>query len=498
MNQQAPTSSSARHGSGLLSLILVFWGFVAGSVALAQAPGVDSDLRLVVDKGLLVTPTSQLQHYKLGKWIRLGEAPWWCGDRTQFDIIVKDPPLLRIAPWSDADHLPGTSLSLDVSARAQIHGCLGDQAVDATAWAATNTSSLGSGTIGMNGQAGFTFVGIPFRFPFSTTLQVPAELTHIPIALTDTADASFEFGSGDLGSWTPSPEPKRKVVPLSLRVSSFDRFLSVDASVESEKRPTFSTAAAAQQYWESDVPTWDAKNVGFTIRESLFGDLSASGAGRGLIKALLPIRARLTLRGRVLGLFPVERTADVLLNGGSVKYVTHEKEPAVEVLLRSTEVKMGDSHIVGGGSFLSNVTGRILFDRLRIEGNKLRFRVADFRIKVGTKLCLGIPVTLSSGELENSLNGGSLDLGGIATQALALPKCLDAHEKFISTPGACGEPIPVNGLIGKLGHLSGNRVVKFTFDPSTLALRFKDGSVDGKSWKGIQAAGNIAASVSPD
>jgi hypothetical protein len=456
-------------------------------------------MRVLITKALLTDSVPQLRYYKLGKWIRLGEAPFYCGDRTQFDIILKDGPSLGIAPWSDSEGLPGTSLSFAASARAQVHGCLADPLADAGLSAGANVSLLSGSAIRLRGNLQLTLLGIGFGIPFESTVNTPAELAGFPVTLSETADVSMEFGSGTLASWIPNSDPKKRQIPVTVRLSAFDEYLSVDASVGAERRLTFSTPALAQQYWRSDVPLWEARNAGVSIREAFFGMRDAAGKGSGLLGQLLPIRARAVLRTRVLGFFPVTTKADVLLNGESVRYIAHEGKPAVEVLLLSSEANIDGKHVVAGSdTFLRSVSGRVLFDRFRLEGNKIGFRVADFRVLVKSRWLI-FPIGLSSGALEATLNGGTIDVGGIQEQVVELPKCIpNAGEKFISTPGACGEPPEYNGLIGRLGHLAGNRLVHFSFDPSTLGVRSQEAEIDGKAWKSMQVGGKIVVNMSGD
>jgi hypothetical protein len=115
------------------------------------------------------------------------------------------------------------------------------------------------------------------------------------------------------------------------------------------------------------------------------------------------------------------------------------------------------------------VHARLLFDRLHVEGNTLRFRVADFRITVGARWWL-FPIRLSSGALEQQLNGGVIPLAILNQNVtVALPDCVFTnYEKFKARRHACGDP---DQKIGWLSFEQGVQSRTFVLDPSTALVR---------------------------
>jgi hypothetical protein len=156
---------------------------------------------------------------------------------------------------------------------------------------------------------------------------------------------------------------------------------------------------------------------------------------------------------------------EVVLDTAAVKAVQHEGADAIEVTFASSHATVG-SKVVHPARF---VRARVLFDRLHIEGGTLRFRVADFRLTIGSRWWL-FPIRLSSGALEQQLNGGTLPLAIVnQSVAVALPDCINTnYEKFKARLHACGDP---GQKIGWLSFERGIQSRTFVLDPNTALLR---------------------------
>jgi len=465
---------------------------VLPSTVRAEVP--NPDLRIAIDVAPLQQAVRGFQHYKMGQWMQFGEFK--CGDRNVFWAIVREPPFFGLAQWRDGA-LPGTTIRAALDVRAELNGCFFDPRVDARAELALSVGRLNGGQVAVPGSFGGTFGPYRWNVPFSLTIKLPAELSTVSVTVSDGADYKLEFGTGSVDKWTPTSDPKTRQVPISVRVSSFggdpanQRYLIVDGTVGSERVFKLANAAAEQKFHESDLPLWEGRNLGVTVRDSFFGEAAPGKAPAGLLGQILPMRAKLTLQRKILS-WNFEREADIVFDGASVRHIQHDGSDAFEVMLSSSSAQVGGTRLAAAdGKFLSGITGRVVLDRLRVEEGIIRFRVADFRVLVESSVLL-IPVKFSSGALESALNGGKVDLGRIADTALSLPGCVDAGEKFISTPGACGEPVQRNGIIGKLGYKSGKREIVFKPNASSLALRWQGSEVEGTRWTGLQAGISIA------
>src|SRR4029077_20683896 len=100
--------------------VVSHYGAAAVTSAVFKAP--QPDLRIAFDFTMLKGVAAGFNHYKVGQWVRLGEAPWYCGDRTPFDIVLREPPALTSNGWLNPDGNYGTTIGLSGPGRAQIHG----------------------------------------------------------------------------------------------------------------------------------------------------------------------------------------------------------------------------------------------------------------------------------------------------------------------------------------------------------------------------------------
>ena len=197
------------------------------------------DFRLAIDMGLLKQAVAGFSGYKLGDTIRLGE--FGCGD-PNFEILIKDPPVLSATGYLNDDGIYGTTLTLDANVRAQINeNCDGffHPTADATGHLTTIVSTFRGGPLGIGGSA--HVVMNPFfdrDFPLFFAAPIPA-LTAIPIDITDDGKSKvkIEFGSFDGVTFTPDATPSHRDIPVQLNISSLggsatdNATLIVDGSV---------------------------------------------------------------------------------------------------------------------------------------------------------------------------------------------------------------------------------------------------------------------------
>lgn len=446
------------------------------------------DVRLAFDFGLLKRAAAGFQYYKLGEWIRLGEAPWFCGDRTMFDVLVKDQPSFAAIGYLNPDGAYGTSLGLSATARAQIHGCLGDPLVEAAAHVSASAGPFGGGSLPANGSVNLTFAGIFSRsFPFGFNIPIPS-FSSLPIDLPASEGVGFEFGTFDGTTFTPSATPGHKDIPIAVNVGSFggssndNNTFIVDATVGSAQAASLTSASDAQAYFTSDRPIWNQQNIGVTVRDSFFGSAETGKSATGMLGSLLPIRAS----GNTTGVF--RKHFEIVFDGASAEFVKHDGADAIAITLSSSYAKIGSGGpIIGHGKPIKKITARVLLDRITADGGVLKFRVADFRIKISTWF-LFIPIKLSSGQLEKSLNNGQIPLTGNINFEIDLPICVyTGFNKFMSPPNTCN-PQP---WFEHLGYFGGPQKAVFTIDPATLATRFNKFEVGGQKWQGLQASAQV-------
>jgi len=447
------------------------------------------DVRMALDFNLIKSALAGFNYYKLGQWIRLGEAPYWCGDRTGFDVHIKDPPTILSAGYLNPDGAYGTTLSLGVSIRAQVHGCLGDPLADAQADLSTTVGLFGGGNLPIGGSVHVTLGNIFSRdFPLQFAVPVPA-ITNLPIDFINGTGAQFAFGTFDGKEFKPAANPTHKDVPVSVNISSFggpptnNNTLIIDATVAAPPQSEeFSSAADAAAYLTSDDPLWDNQNLGVSVHDSFFGSVGGAKAPTGILASLLPFR----VTGESVGTF--HRHFEIVFDEGSASFVKHEGGDAVSVNLTAGYLKIGHwPSIVGRRRLIKKIKATVLFDRIVAQDGTLKFRVADFHLQIRSWFFV-FPIKLSSGQLEAQLNGGSIPLTGKNDIPLELPICVfTGLDKLMSPPGTCGP----YAMFERLGYIEGPRAATFTIDSSTIQSKFNSGDIGGHTWQGLQASARV-------
>jgi hypothetical protein len=442
------------------------------------------DVRLAFDFNLLKTAAAGFVYYKIGQWIRLGEAPWYCGNTSPFFVILKDPPRLAATGYLNVDGSYGTSLNLVATVRAEIDNCAGGPQVNGQAILGTIVGPFGGGNLPINGSVNLNFAGIFNRtFPLQFNIPVPS-FASIPIDLPPTQGVTLQFGTFDGTTFTPSATPTHRDIPITINLGSFggaandNGIFIVDATVGKPRSVELTTPNDANTYFTSDRPIWDQRNLGVTVRDTFFGSAGGGQQSTGILGNLLPIR----IEGDTVGSF--HKHFEVVFDGASVAFVKHSGGDAISVSLTSTYAKIGNGPpLIGHGKPLNKIKASILLDRIVAKNGELKFRVADFRITISSWFFI-FPIKLSSGQLEQSLNDGEIPLTGNVNLEMDLPICIyTGFDKFISPPNTCN-PAP---WFDYLGYMSGPPKAIFTIDPSTIIIRFNKAQVGGQAWQGLQA-----------
>ncbi|MGE5344422.1 MAG: hypothetical protein ACM3JH_00570 [Acidithiobacillales bacterium] len=476
----------------------------ASGAAWRPAPAVDTDLRIQVDSSLLTQAAANLAGYTLGGFIQLGELHPICGcdpTRSPFSLAALPGVNLSLSPWTDADDLPGLNLSLHLPLSSHLGNdqfdCPGggDLTIDLATTASTvrravpikaSVAGVLSAAVCPNWHLAFHHVLLPF------TLPVPAIPAAIPVTLTDSNATTFEFGAGTLSHWTSAPNPHSKAVPVVVRVSMSNQWLLFDGTIGSERRRPPAPGVFAKMYMDADMPVGAARNanLGATLRESFFGAVRPGETGTGLLGQLLPIRVRTTIPDRkLLGIFHTkDQKLEVVLSAGAVSLKEDPTNPSAEVELQATEATLnGRPLIANKGAVLGSVRGRVVFDRLSIANGAMTLRVADFRVVLRKWLFI-LPVALSSGQLQHSLNDGILTIARPAGWTMELPR---------SVAGLPTKFQDARLVFGHLGYVEGNRVIHLTLDPKTMGVRLQDlsGNPPRRGW---QVAARAAATAAPN
>src|SRR4029077_20719213 len=108
----------------------------------------------------------------------------------------------------------------------------------------------------------------------------------------------------------------------------------------------------------------------------------------------------------------------------SVSFVKHDGKDALQVTLTTSYAKIGNGKPqIGHGKPLSAIKAVVLLDRIDAGGGILYFRVADFRVFIRAG-CFIFPIKLSSGQLQQALNGGQIPLTGNMNFRIDLPVCI--------------------------------------------------------------------------
>src|SRR5258708_17377923 len=471
-----------------LAMWLVLFAFLYSTRVAAQDkqyPVYDHDLRIVL--GLDVPKRSIRDFYDIyyGHNIRLGE--FGCGD-PRFLVHLNEVPRFSATGWLAPDGRYGTLVNLFSGINAKIYErCfwLDQPSVGGTFNIRANLDRVSdSTTIPLYGEfsSGALAQVLGITFPFQMSVPIPMQPANaIPIKLPDQPvnGVDFDFGKYENGQWTSLG--KEKDVPVTMNAWSFggdatdNSYLVVDASIGDPRQTQFSTTEAASNYLASDLPVWSgAGNSGISVNDSLFGSAAPGETGSGLLGQLLPIRVTGQSDYQILWW---HRTAkwEAILDGARVQLTQFNGAEAMKVSFTSTHACLIEVKARKNGDFCFPLvaTATAIFDRLSTAGGSLKFRVADFKVELRDK-CFLIPIRLSSGELEQSLNGGSITLATVNHSfTFGLPDCIDTgYEKFKADYFACGDPDQKIGTLSfEKGYGTGHQSVTLYLNDLNAQLR---------------------------
>lgn len=460
--------------------------FLNGSLKAQTFKAPQHDARIVVGLALPEQQVKRFYDVYYGHNIRLGEFPYYCGDPL-FLVHVNVVPTLNVQGQYPADGNFGALISAGSGINAKIyekcfgfdHPSVGGTAqVSASVGALSNQTSITvSGAFVMGSLMGFPVLS----FPISSTISLPAKfLDHIPVKLDDPLHR-LDFGSVNGGVWSSSGTEKD--IPILVRAGAIggsangSTFLVLDAVVGSqEPMKDFNTSSEARSDFESDQPALSTENIAVGVRKTFFGAASPGAAPNGFLGQLLPIRV--SEEGTYKILFWKKKIKwQAIIDTAAVQFVKNEGKDAVEAQVGSHFAIIGNHRVVGKGA-INSVTGRVLFDRLRNDNGTLKFRVADFNVKIKFWRFLVFRIRLSSGQLEQQLNGGSIPFATVPPQEVVSlpddhysPPCVNTGwDKMKADYRACNDPGQRIGWLSfERGYGSGSEAIVFFLDPSTIS-----------------------------
>jgi hypothetical protein len=435
------------------------------------------DLRMAIDFGFLRSEIAKFYAIGYGDTIDLNSLK--CG-YSHFLVSINEVPLLSAKWVLNYSGSFGANVIFSPQAIAQSGPCFFNDHPSVGAGAdlkasLTNVSNIDSipvaGTAYIKGIAVlWPFMIYPFRF------DIPFEgkpLSRIPIKLTDSASTELDYGNFQNNSWVSSG--KEKDLPLIVNAGGVSKmvpqgdFLVADAAIGSTF-PTkpFPTSQQAQSDFGSDLPLWDpTQRVGLSVGRSFFGVATPNKPGSGLFGFLLPIRVQGTVDRQIL-FFHIKKKYEVFLDGATAMFEPHEGSTGVRANLSSSRWTISDKALRRTPSQsgpIKDVTASILFDRFMLGDQVLKFRVADFRLKIRTKWFV-FPITLSSGQLEDSLNGGTVPLAGFKNRfSIDLPSCVKPNSDILwAAAGKCTDICPQRK--GCMSFTQGVQSLVFVLDPT--------------------------------
>jgi hypothetical protein len=450
---------AARHVSVSGLLLLTCAPVARAQVPPPLAPGYLSpqhDARIALDMRFVQERIRQLHLLTYGNQIVLERIA--CG-KPYFLAQVQRPPEFRLAGTLNANGAYSTRISLDAGFVAEVfEQCLGINNPVVTG-AVNLAGSLGPvqglSSIPLDGKSvidlGWINPNLPKQYSdIHANIPIPGSLlTTIPIQLTQAASgAQMDFGAIVNGQWQTAGT--KRDVPLTMNVGSFggsesdNAYLIIDATIGTQPRlKLFPRPLDALADFESDLPLWNKSHVGFSFKDSFFGGAQAGQPGIGLLGALLPVRVRGRSEPIQVLWWKEQYEYEVILDGAQVEFVPHEGADAVRATLSSTAAyvyRIKNGVASKKRKLVDRVSAVLVLDRLDAAGGELVFRVAEFKVELKTRSFL-IPIKLSSGALEASLNHGSLKFGDVPDHVSGrVPECFEVGEFFNSRDGACGAP----------------------------------------------------------
>src|ERR1700678_1869474 len=452
------------------------------SASAQQFAAPQHDARIVVGLPVFENGVTHFYDVYYGHNIRLGE--YSCGD-PQFLVHVNEVPRLRVDGLYPQNGDFSAKVSAFSGANAKVYEmCLGydHPSVGGTAQLSATVGNLTTASsISLTGsfQTGPIMGLRGLQFPISKDIPLPAQFfNHLPVKLSD---PRLDFGSLNGDTWTSVGDTRN--VDVTIRAGAIgsstngSTFLSVDATVgNQESFQNFNTNVAARSNFESDMPIQSGENFGVGIKKSFLGSASASSGSTGFIGALLPIR--ISDEGTYRILFWKRKIKwQAVMTIASVGFTQNEGKDAFEIKIGSTFAKVGDSKLVGTKA-INAVTGDILLDRLQLQNQVLHFRVADFKIKIKVARFIIFPIRLSSGQLEDQLNHGSLVLANVPFPIQVSlpdpqfsPPCVNTNwDKMKADYRLCNDPGQRIGYLSfERGYGGGYESIGFRIDPTYVS-----------------------------
>lgn len=435
------------------------------------------DIRLALDFGFLAKQITQFYGLGYGDTIDL-RGPG-CG-YSHFLVAVNDGPSLSQTAFLTSSGVSGTYLKFFAGENAQSGPCFFNDHPSIGAGVSLRAGLQNISNIEFIRLDGLAYIaGIvalwPFmQFPFH--IDIPFEgkpLSTIPIKFKDSPSTKVDFGSFQNNNWVSTGS--EKTLQLIVNAGGFSAtapqrdFLIADAAVgTSFSTKSFPDEQQAQQDFSADIPIWNPDNqqIGLSLGLSFFGDVSPNKAGTGVFGTLLPIRIQ-TIVDRKILFFHIRKKIEVFLDGAHAAFEPHEGSTGVRVNLSSSRWavhNLNTEKAAQPSRILKSVTASVLFDRFTLGDEQLNFRVADFRLKIRTRWFV-FPVTLSSGQLQENLDGGVLPLAGIKSKfSIDLPPCVKTNtDSLWSAQGTCTNLCPQRK--GCLSVTQGYPSIIFALDP---------------------------------
>jgi hypothetical protein len=469
------------------------------------------DVRVMVDISFVQQVFSRFYNLNYGDTIRLGE--FGCGDPL-FLVNLNEPVRLTAKGAISQSGEYHTDLQVSTGLNAKIHEtCFGlnQPSVGGTGFLAARLGPVSNlSEIPLNGSfsIGALATVLGLTFPIKSTINSPVKLDSLPISLEDnTLGDSLDFVQYQGGEWKVTDSPKKKQLPVFLNGGSFGDLgnfpegtprgnsrLVIDGTFgQAPQYMDFSGPNAAVQQNQDftndspipDLTTNSAPNVGVSLSDGFVGHMRPDG-GAGFLGQLLPIQISGERDVHILW-FKRRYRFQVVLNGAesAIEETPDHQLRDIRASLSSTYATLqsvrsqNGTQIVGPKKFVHKIAASATFDRLSFDADKsaITFRVADFSVKIFAWWFV-IPFKLSAGQLEQSLNHGSISVASILNKfPIGFDECVNTnYDKFKSWAGASCDPADPNVQV--IGYLSWtprpdsntNYQYNFQIDPKSIHI----------------------------
>ncbi len=463
-----------------------------GPAATFYAPA--PDIRVAIALPPLQNALASLKNLHYHGRIKLGE--YGCGERSEVWAELRESPALD-ATYSFNPANGDSQLRLWSTVKTRLGINCGSILINNARF---DIETNLDGTVGAIPPAGF---GIPytsritsagpinglltdwFLHPGSLPVKLPFDQPGtIPLCFSQPADASIKPEAPDV--FQDAEGRSCRPLPYAAHLGGIGtpagKTLLFDLSVDNEHVVPFSTPEAAHKLYEDNIPPFEPRSVaGVSVSTGFFGEYAARGStASGVLKHLLPVRIKTTVKGHFL-FFKYKKTVEALLDEG---HVDISREGVVTLRLSSHWVSInGGAPIVSDSAVLGDIGAQVVLDRLRADGDSLAFRVADFRVTLRMRPFL-IPVKLSSGQLEDTLNHGHISLTALTSIGGDAPMCIPVNqEKFDLWPGS-----PCPSLERYMIYERNNRHLALNLDPASFSFRLQNIEVEKHQFSFIQGA----------